>query len=398
MKLRGKLYEINIIIVLSLIFMVGCKNDVPTLDSKLHYLDVDNAKKVTIDALDIIKEIEYIPIPEQEGLYINNIERIRQNKDYFFLKSVHQSYIFAVSKQGELKFKIDDIGQGPYQYSNLTDFTIEENNFLYLTERSNQKTLKFDIDKRKVIDEWQFKSTNARAIKNFKNNLYFVTVDRDNGFFYEVKNEDFDNIRKFVKKPFIFNTIPSIKPMVSTQDTIFFNVGFTDTIYYSVGDGILPYAVTLNSFGDLTEEEIKIFETNYFVERNFTEEQKRIKVHFGHLTIVDNYWIMGMWQPQGMLVWNRDNNKQFFVKSKIDNYKLIANWNFLDILDTDDSGYCYSRITLDDNFYKTAEKVMKSNNMAAKNALQKLLEKYPQGSGYENPVIVKWKLNFNQFQ
>ncbi len=397
MKQKINVFKIDSLFILLLTLLFGCKNNAPLLDSKLHYLDVDNAKEVTIDALDIIKEIEYIPIMEQKDMYINDIKRIRQNKDYFFLKSVDQSYIFAVSKQGELKFKIDDIGQGPYQYSNLTDFTIDENNFLYLTERENQKILKFDIDKRKVVDEWQFKSTNARSVKSFKNNLYFITVDRDNGFFYEVKNEDFDNIRKFVKKPSSFNLAASIKPIGTTKDTIFFNVGFTDTIYYSVGDGILPYAVTLNSFGDLTEEENKMFRQN-IIDRNFTEKQKRLNVQFGKLTIIDNYWIMAMFQPQGMLVWNRNNNKQFFAEPKIDNYKLIANWNFLDILDTDDSGYCYSDIMLDDNFYKTAEKAMKSNNIAVKNALQKLLEKYPQGSGYENPVIVKWKFNFDKFK
>jgi len=115
-------------------------------------INIKNAKRLNLNAVNLVKEIEYIPIKEHKNIYINRIDKLQVHENNMFLKPKNQSIIFVFSDKGDFLYKINNIGEGPLQFSNIQDFTIDKN-YLYLSEMGNLKILKYDLVKKEMVKE-----------------------------------------------------------------------------------------------------------------------------------------------------------------------------------------------------------------------------------------------------
>ena len=382
-------------LLITLLFSFCTSDKKQNNKNNIFSLNIENAKYLDIDAIDLVKEIEYIPIKEQENTYIKRIEKLEIKGDRIFIKPKNQSIIFIFSDKGELIDKINNIGEGPLQFSNLLDFTVD-NNYLYISEMGNLKILKYDLLKRQMVKEWKLNGISVKSLISYKDNIYCVTTDRDNGFIYIINDDNFSNPKKLIKNPATFNMISSPKPFSLYHDSLFINVGFTDAIYFAKKGNLVPYCAFNNSFGALNNAQLEQFQTDFF-SRNLNKEEQKIIIPLGLFNIVQGYWFIVMMKPLGIYVWNKEKNRAFMIdKGKIENYSLLTD-KFLIIKYIDNSDYIYTTTYLDKSFYKAAKKAMLSSNSSLKIALRKLIKKYPEGSEFENPVIVKWKMKTEVF-
>ena len=390
-------------VVFSFLFcLLGCK---PDAGSELPRVINPTTRYAPFDILKYVDSLEYIPLEENKSTFLGIIVKIIKTDNTYIVKCQNSSAIFFFGLNGEYLKKLVATGDGPYEFSNLMDLAYDKKGGrLFLLDFENKKILAYNIKFDSIINESVKIDHHAYSLEYFNSKLYLVSEFNNFG---RIKIYD-DSSLKLIgsgvfNKDEMFNVISTQENAKVFKDTLFLNVSFTDTIYYSAGKTFEPFAILGNEEKSMTTIDDKIkFAKRCFTTQfeGMTDEEKDIIVPMGIFSSYNNIWFIHLIWPYQMIVWKRDKNIQRYLDYRhVLNSSLLFNYRLFNFHFIDEDGFAYSSIIPSKDFYNTADNVI-NNNKHDKfliSTLESLIKKYPQSSGYENPIIVKVKFKENLF-
>lgn len=169
-------------LVLSFILSLSCTN---TTENK-STIKVDINQRDDISLAKMFTKIELIPLETTEESIIKSIGGVKYSNKQFYILDFSTSSIFIFDDNGNYLSKIDNHGNGPYEYKNISDFIINKNQ-IELLDPINQSISKYTtngvfVEKLKLptLSQGTYKSM---SILN-EDTIVFWTYDYDNRIKY----------------------------------------------------------------------------------------------------------------------------------------------------------------------------------------------------------------------
>lgn len=170
---------------------IGCikKND--NKKDNIIYVDLEKADKVSL--WDIFSHIELIPLETNEQSLIRQISKIVPYEDNYYVLDYRKSEILMFDFSGKYLHKISDKGEGPQEYSNISDFEIDEDkNILSVLAPVNYSMYEYDfngvfLNKYKIPD---IIGAYMSFISLNKDTIVYFTFDYDNRIKFFSKSEN----------------------------------------------------------------------------------------------------------------------------------------------------------------------------------------------------------------
>lgn len=220
---------IKLIFVISILF-TGCS----TSNKKSIEIDLDNKEQVSIG--DIFGRFEIAPLETSPKSLIYGCDKIVYHDQKYYLLDIKQKALLIYNDRGLLLNIIKEIGRGPNEYTELSDFDINPytNHIELLTPRG-----------RILIYNQDAQFVRSFIIRGVRATHYFINVSKDiiviyQNFekkrlsFYSRKQKiilkELYNIPKYVSYHTQLNTRYS--PFYRYKDTICFHDVFSNNIYY----------------------------------------------------------------------------------------------------------------------------------------------------------------------
>lgn len=354
-----------------------------------------------INLLEYIDSLQYIPLKEDESTLLNIVTKLFKTKDRYIVRCHQRSALFFFDLDGNFINKITATGEGPNEFSNLMDVTFDpQKNNLFLLDFNNKKILTYSIEQEGIINTTKTLDIHSYSIHHFKSNLYTISEPSSPKRIKIIDDQTLNKISEEVTGNPTFHFVATQRSMNNYNDTLFISPSFCDTIYYAVDQNIQPYAVLgkddNTSLGLLPNQ--KEFAVKYLYNQ-LPEQEQQLLIPRGFLSIYQNIWFMELVWENKMVIWDKKENIQSLIDFRnIKNKELLFGYQLFNFLFADEDGYIYSSILPQEQFYITATEVINSKdryNSQIISALEKVLQTYPQSSNYENPIIVKFKLNRN---
>lgn len=337
-----------------------------------------------------LDDIQYIPLNSEGKAYLSQIKKILYHQDYLIVLCFQRAAIYFFDHNGDFKFMISPKGRAPLAFSSAHDITLLNNHTILICDNELSKILQFDIYKKTIVEEWKLESP-PFAIESYKDYIYILCNDPD-GSIKVVQNLDFENIEKFVKPSKVFNLISSPKPFTQYNDTLFLNVGFSDTIYYATSNKVSPYAAIgegQNAISNINTEDITnaVFSRDKIAMRKI----KNVYIPTGFFSIVNDKWIIPL-LTLNFILYDKESGLATLVNSKsITNLELLSGGIIPMIYCQDNQGYFYSSFIPTLPFYEELEKLPETNII--KKAAKKGLGALYNDDSFENPIVIRFKPN-----
>lgn len=121
---------------------------------------------------DFAEEIKMIPLEFTDDCILGEIEKIVMSDDcIFIMERDNQKGIYVFDHMGKYLYKIGNRGQGPEEFVDLSDFSLnEEERLIYLYDLARTKVLVFSCE--------------GDFIKDIQMNYYADNFEYQNGLFY----------------------------------------------------------------------------------------------------------------------------------------------------------------------------------------------------------------------
>ena len=133
-----------ILFLFSFVFLLDGCNTENTEKSYTIHADFDKENKVSFS--DIFAKIELIPLETNEQSLIKNITKVVVHDNNYYLLDYQRSEILTYDSAGNFLFKISDRGEGPQEYINISDFSIDKNTQkLLLLSAVNNSMYEYDL-------------------------------------------------------------------------------------------------------------------------------------------------------------------------------------------------------------------------------------------------------------
>jgi len=134
------------LLILMCLAICGCKNQRHDHTATCEKV-VLNPGSNDLSRIDIMNIEEWIEIKADSGTYIGNVKKFEVfNSDYYILDNINQKCVLRYSSSGELINKIGKLGDGPGEYAQIYDFTIDRKNNTVLILASQSKILVYGAD------------------------------------------------------------------------------------------------------------------------------------------------------------------------------------------------------------------------------------------------------------
>ncbi len=248
---------------------------------------IDNSKSINIDLdnkidgtafLNYFKKIEIVPLETNELSLIKKITKILYYNNLYYIFDEDQKCLLIFDSDGKFKFKINHIGDGPGEYSDLCDFEINKftNNIELLSPYG--KIYIYDLS---GIYKETIKIENTRAIHYFKILskdiiVFYALFEKDRLIFYSrdkktiLKNTH--NIPIYVSREAGLNN--GISPFVSSNDCVNFFEPFSNEVYFLENNNLkLKYNWNFGKYNffidKLPENKTSDYYRNYFKNSDF---------------------------------------------------------------------------------------------------------------------------------
>jgi hypothetical protein len=127
--------------ILIMLFLLSCsfKQDIkPLQKATYHIIDLDGKREKRIHLSSIFKkEVKTIILETVENCLISDISNLQVFEDHFYILDAIQAMALLVfDRDGRFVRKIGNLGRGPGEYSDISDFTIDaENKHIYILDR-----------------------------------------------------------------------------------------------------------------------------------------------------------------------------------------------------------------------------------------------------------------------
>lgn len=198
------------------------------------FVDLDT--QTTISLLDIFSDIEIIPLETTDKSLINNITKVISLGDKYYIFDKKQNKIFLFDQDGRFLNEINDIGSGPEEYIDISDFDINDqiitllaplNRALYNYNMSGTFIKKTQLPKIKyaytylnyinadTIAFWTFDTPNQLKLYSKKENKIFkddYTEERDQRSMYLFATFPYHNrFCRFGNEVYMFDSESNLK-------------------------------------------------------------------------------------------------------------------------------------------------------------------------------------------
>jgi hypothetical protein len=238
-----------LLIIINLIIAINCTGGkreqlLINNDPTIYPINLDSGNEINISINEIYSNIELIPLETTSKSLLKEINKIVFSEDKYFILDKNQNAIVVFDSTGKFQNKIQNIGNGPGEYSLLYDFEINPftNNIELLNPRG----------------ELLIHEKNGTFIRSLRIPLKaasnFISVTPEIYLFYspfdKYKLAHFSTLNdSIIKSEFEFPDILLKTPMISTKtspfnrsdSTITFFQGFSNTIYSFNKNIISPY-------------------------------------------------------------------------------------------------------------------------------------------------------------
>ncbi|GAB6008815.1 6-bladed beta-propeller [Dysgonomonas reticulitermitis] len=136
------------IYVFCLLIIVGCK----TGNKQANNLFAENIIEINLSTnknkvlySELFDSLKYICLETTDDILIKEITRLKYVDEKIYILDKRSQTVFCFDMGGKLCWKIHSLGQGPQEYTQLTDFDIDaENNKIYLFSHRD-KILVYDL-------------------------------------------------------------------------------------------------------------------------------------------------------------------------------------------------------------------------------------------------------------
>lgn len=179
--------------MISIFFFLSCTGwkDKKNMESDIITVNLDERDEISTK--DLFSEIQLIPLETTPESLIRNITQIKFFEDRYYIHDYSRSQIFVFDREGHFQFALNEKGNGPGEYLNLTDFAIDttRRNLVVLCAVSNALFFydlggKF-IEKKKLPEiagaynslQFQNKDTIAFFTYDYDHRLKFYSLSRN---------------------------------------------------------------------------------------------------------------------------------------------------------------------------------------------------------------------------
>ena len=241
----------NVIFVLIPILIIGCSKSSSTTymegDLLTIRIDVDKEPE-NIHNIGLIKNMEIYSL-KSDSILFYNIDKIVSHKNKFYMMDEESHSVIVYDTLGYLN-KINDFGQGPKEYLQLSDIIVDtQAQTLNLVSRIDQKMLVYDLNSLGLKDIVKLpKAFTSLTQTQWGYTGYMGNYDRDNK---SVKNvwtfsKDFNFINNFLEMDPSWNSIVKggIHSFSQYKENVYY-IQFLDNNIYAVNETevSIPYLV-----------------------------------------------------------------------------------------------------------------------------------------------------------
>jgi len=238
--------QFRIVLFVLLLLIISCKSNESRLNCDLTHIEV-NVEAKQYCPLDRYFKIKNIVLLETcDSSLMGNISKLQVKSNKFYFLSGKSLFIFK--ETGEFLWKISNEGRGPSEYSEITDFIVdEESNMIEVLDMVSKKVIVFDKDQ--FFYSFNITFRPMSFTKTDQGDYLFYCSSINNGLnhrfslYSKSKNKIIQKILPINPVQDQFLRIIDKSNFVSlAKDTILCLYGFNDTIYkYSKNSGLSPY-------------------------------------------------------------------------------------------------------------------------------------------------------------
>jgi len=382
--------RINILFFL-FIFFIGfcCSNKKNDFFNKEDY-DIILPINVELDDdlvsfYDIFDSISIIQLETSKESLINSIDKILFNKDTIFVMDKKQGCIFLFNSNGKYINKLSQQGNGPEEYFDLTDFTLNNKSKCIELLSAYRGIYSFDMDLKFIK-----KVTLPNRIIPVHN---FAIIDNDTRAFFntvrpnriELFNINDKTTKEFFKVPLYIYREASLGGSFTLENKEYgkaiFTQSFSNIIYSITNSKLTPlYKLDFNKYNfNIDDIKPNLSQNEY---DNIIRSSSFKDKHVYHFTANDYnssiYLTQFSFSSKNELftvIYNKSNNKYIKIKK----FKEGVLFPYYPIL-TEDNIYAIANDTLVLNAYINNK--IKEYNSITKNDIEHDM----------NPIVLKYKL------
>lgn len=217
------------------IILFGCSPDEQSLS--IPTIEVDVTSNAKLKMSDYFDNFRILRLPSD--IIIGEIDKIRYENNRIYISDGRALFIF--SDDGELLSYFDKIGNGPGEYSGITDFIIDDGSVIIL-DRKQQRLTTYDHSGRSM------------TTRNLEYNTQAISPSINNSFFFYCSIDQSHKLRRIKtgEKDSLFLPIDKIQSnylfifaqynFYQYQKAIYFFQPVNDTVYVSIdGSNVDPF-------------------------------------------------------------------------------------------------------------------------------------------------------------
>ncbi|WP_085537480.1 6-bladed beta-propeller [Massilibacteroides vaginae] len=235
-----KRQDVLFIVIASL--FIGCQEQ--RKQSGIETIEV-HLNKNEIRTSAIFSDVELIQLETNDNSLLSNISKSYLGDDHLFIKSSHELFLF--NKTGEFVLKISDMGNGPNEYTRLSDFDVDETmKEIHILDKAQKKVLVYNY-RGECLRSFPFDFWAIKLIMGENEKTYLYSGNEDspsNKYKINVATASSFGDRLFQidsrKKGYLH--VNSAQNFYWRNGAIYFYEAFNDTIY-SLTEGVPQYYI-----------------------------------------------------------------------------------------------------------------------------------------------------------
>jgi hypothetical protein len=306
--------KILITLLLGLFLLQACNNPKSSLKTDVDEIPVKTVKGFPILISQFCSDVSYIRLETNTLNPIGTIDKIILNRDRIYFLDSKTNKILVFGYDGKFITQTDNIGRGPGEYLNISDFLIDsQNDNIELWDNANKKIMRMDRNG-KFLNERPFPLHVDKFCKLSSNTYLYYACNSLNPEFF--KNESFNAIILDSSNNLISSFLPikETRYLKSGENSLF--VKYDNGANISVPYDNQLYHVSLN--GSRARYKIKFLNhnppDNYLESFNKIDWNDRMEISKRFIQILnetnENSYIKGIYNIF-------ENNKFLFFQYRV---------------------------------------------------------------------------------
>lgn len=170
-------------------FFCDCKNKMESNEKNI--ISIDIVKNTEVSLFDIFSKIEIVNLEINDSSIIKRIDKLQVYNGDYYIHDYFSHKLFSFNEIGRFNFKIDNRGQGPDEYMNISDFDINNDSLSLLSSMDGDihiYDLQGNFIRKHRLPKCRGSYSNIRYLNN--DTIAFMTFDFENRlkFYSKLRN------------------------------------------------------------------------------------------------------------------------------------------------------------------------------------------------------------------